>query len=177
MRHCASPAAAPLKPLPGDAADPEGAGVPSLDEATQVVKGFMDRLIADPAADKALCMDHGQCAWEEPMSFRRLLHCGFSIKQYRQTRQAARQAASLRFKTACRVLAEEHPFLLVRSMAHKLLVRIPEQDVRSCKALRSAARDLQAALSVCGAPGAGGTAARAIERRALAGPEAVVVPQ
>ena len=132
MRHCpAPPDAAPLEQPPGDASDPGEAGVPSLDEATRVVKGFMDRLTADQQADKALCMDRGHCAWEEPMSLRRLLDCGFSLKKYRQTRQAARQAASLRFQTACRVLAEEHPFLLVRNMAYKLLARIPAQDVRA----------------------------------------------
>ncbi|MGX5651034.1 hypothetical protein ACWKW4_12315 [Hydrogenophaga borbori] len=173
MRHCpAPPDAAPLEQPPGDASDPGEAGVPSLDEATRVVKGFMDRLTADQQADKALCMDRGQCAWEEPMSLRRLLDCGFSLKKYRQTRQAARQAASLRFQTACRVLAEEHPFLLVRNMAYKLLARIPAQDVRSGKALRSAARDLQAALSVSEVPEAGGAA----ERRAAPVPDAVGVP-
>lgn len=170
MRHCPSPPdAAPLEQPPGDASSPHEASAPSLDEATGVVKGFMALLTADQQADKALCMDHGQCAWEEPMSLRRLLDCGFNITKYRQTRQSARQAASLRFKTACRVLAEEHPFLLVRNMAHKLLARIPVQDVRNGKALRSAARDLQAALSVCEAPDPGGA------RRAVPLPDAVGV--
>lgn len=177
MRHCTDQAsAAPLEPAQGDASDLDEAGAPTLDEATRLVKRFMDLLTADQQADKALCVDHGECGWEEPMSLKRLLGCGFNIKKYRQARQAAKQEASLQFKTACRVLAEEHPLLLVQNMAHKLLARIPAQDLRSSKALRSAARDLQAALSVCAPPEASGAAAKAAERRAVPAPDAVGVP-
>lgn len=177
MRHCAAPSsAAALEPAEGTAPGPGEAGAPTPDEATRVVKRFMDLLTADQQADKALCMHHGECGWEEPMSLKQLLGCGFSFKKYRQARQAGRQQASLQFKNACRALAEEHPFLLVQNMAHKLLARIPAQDLRSSKALRSAARDLQAALSVCAPPEAGGAAAKAAERRAAPVPDAVGVP-